>query len=490
MTNLIRDSEDYKAKYILCIDDEAAILEALATQLADYFEPRYQIECAEGGLEALEVFDAIYAEHGRVALVVCDQLMPGMLGQYVLEQIHQRDARVMKVLLTGQAGLDAVTYAINHAGLHKYIEKPWDRCNLILSVENLLKQSQMAWELDLARKRYQAILHSMTNGVVSLDFHGQITSFNQAAATILGVHSQDTLGKTYFEIFFQYPGNEELNDLVLHAIETAEASAYRELDFLRRDDKRTPLGVMISILQDTDHSNSGVLIVLHDLSQIRKYSNLKEMFSRYVARPVVEKISNADDMLSLRGEKRAISILFSDIRGFTSMTEQLEPTDVVATLNAYFSCMIDVIYYYEGTLDKFLGDGIMCIFGAPLDQPDHAIRAARTALAMQRALLNFNRQQTESGKQTLEVGIGINSGDAVVGNVGSEKRLEYTAIGDNVNLAARLQAIAQGGQILLSASTYQAIQPLAQVAKLQPVRVKGKMHEVQVYELLDLYDHE
>jgi adenylate cyclase len=148
--------------------------------------------------------------------------------------------------------------------------------------------------------------------------------------------------------------------------------------------------------------------------------------------------------------------------------------------------MIDVIYHYEGTLDKFLGDGIMCIFGAPIEQPDHAIRAAKTALAMKQALKEFNARQLQNGKHTLEVGVGLNTGDAVVGNVGSEKRVEYTAIGDNVNLAARLQAIAKGGQILLSKSTYQAIKNFAKVDKLTPVKIKGKVGEVQIYELRDL----
>ena len=213
------------------------------------------------------------------------------------------------------------------------------------------------------------------------------------------------------------------------------------------------------------------------------------MFSRYVAKQVVDKLTTSEE-LTLHGEKREVSVLFSDIRDFTLLAEELGPTDVVATLNAYFSCMIDVIYKYEGTLDKFLVDGVMCIFGAPIDQPDHAVRAAQTALAMQKALIEFNKRQLLENKPTLEVGIGINTGDAVVGNVGSEKRLEYTAIGDNVNLAARLQSIAAGGQILISESTYTAIKPLATVSKLNPVRIKGKVKHIHVYELRGIVERE
>jgi adenylate cyclase len=262
---------------------------------------------------------------------------------------------------------------------------------------------------------------------------------------------------------------------------------YKEVTFLRKDGKQVPLGLMTSILQDDDNNEIGVLIVFHDLSGIRKYTSLKNTFSRYVSKQVVDKIADSEE-ITLHGEKREVSILFSDIRGFTIMAEQLGPTEVVATLNAYFSCMIDVIYKYEGTLDKFMGDGIMCIFGAPIEQPDHAFRATRTALAMKKALIEFNKRQAMEEKFTLEVGIGINTGDAVVGNVGSEKRLEYTAIGNNVNLAARLQSIATGGQILVSESTYNALNSLATVNKLPLVKIKGKADDIQIYELLDIQE--
>jgi adenylate cyclase len=242
---------------------------------------------------------------------------------------------------------------------------------------------------------------------------------------------------------------------------------------------------MTSLLQDDSGCDIGILIVFHDLSEIQKYTTLKSAFSRYVTEQVVEKITMSDE-ISLHGEKRNVTVLFSDIRDFTSLSEQLEPTEVVATLNAYFSAMIDVIYQYEGTLDKFLGDGIMCIFGAPIEQPDHAIRAAHTALAMQAALAQFNQQQQHRGKPTLHMGIGMNTGDAVVGNVGSEKRMEYTAIGDNVNLAARLQTFATGGQIIISQSTFAAIRSSVQARSLPFVTVKGKHEPIPIYELIDL----
>lgn len=481
----MQNSHHTKQRYILCIDDDPLILEALYTQLSERFKEKYEIECAESGQEALQFVEEIYKMNGRVVLVLCDQLMPDMLGQYVLEQIYRRDKRVINVLLTGQAGLEAVTYCINHAGLQRYIEKPWDQRDLLLTVDNLLSQSLLSTELDFSRIRYERILQSMNNGVISLDFQGRITAFNQAASHILGIDQETVLGKSYAQVFFSYPGNDAMNDTVIQAIKAWDSSMYREIDFLRSDGTQVPLALMSSTLRDAEHTEIGILIVFHDLSEAHRYSTLKTMFSRYVAEQVVDKIIDSGE-LTLHGEKREVSILFSDIRGFTSMTEQLEPTEVVSILNAYFSYMIDTIYQYEGMLDKFLGDGIMCIFGAPIDQPNHAVRAACSALAMQRTIVEFNHLQREQHRPAINIGIGINTGDAVVGNVGSEKRLEYTAIGDNVNLAARLQAIASGGQILISESTYQAIKHTAVVRKLEPVKIKGKEHEVQIYELQDM----
>lgn len=478
-------SSEIRRRYILCVDDEHAVLEALYTQLHERFSGTYDIECAESGREALALFDQIYRAQGKVELVICDQLMPDVLGQYVLEAMHQRDNRVMKILLTGQAGLEAVTYAINHAGLHKYIEKPWDKYDLLLTVENLLQQHAMTMELDLSRQRFEMILRSMNNGVISLDFRGRITSFNHAAATILDIDARRVVGKMYSEVFFSAYDNEAMNDVVIQAITEYTPQSYQEISFVRHDGATIPLGLMTSLLKDDKGSDIGILIVFHDLSEIQKYTTLKSMFSRYVAKQVVDKIT-ASDEITLHGEKRDVTLLFSDIRGFTTLTEQLEPTEVVATLNAYFSAMIDVIYSYEGTLDKFMGDGIMCIFGAPIDQPDHARRAAKTALSMKQALASFNEQQERDGKPLLKVGIGINTGNAVVGNVGSERRMEYTAIGDNVNLAARLQAIATGGQIIISQSTFQALSPFAKVTTLPPTKIKGKIEPIPIYDLIDL----
>ena len=484
MPHFTYSPRDKKNRYILCVDDAAAVLNVLLTQLSERFGASHEIEVAESGKEALWIFEGICHAGGRLELIICDEIMPGILGHQILEQIHQKSPRTMKILLTGQAGLDAVSYSINRAALHKYIEKPWKKDDLLLTVENLLKQYTLAEEIEISHTRYEMILQSMTNGLICLDFQGRIISFNQAAADMLGLGIDEVLGKTYFEVFFSsIPGNDAMNDLVVQAINDEISGSYQELNFLRKDQTSVPLGLMTSLLKDSDSKDVGILIVFHDLSEIRRYSSLKDMFSRYVAKQVVEKISSSDEQLTLHGEKRDVTVLFSDIRGFTTMTEQLEPTEVVSILNEYFSCMIDVIYQYEGTLDKFLGDGIMCLFGAPMEQSNHPVRAARTALAMQEALDIFNQKQRRQGQRILEVGIGINSGDAVVGNVGSEKRLEYTAIGDNVNLAARLQAIAQGGQILISESTYQAIKSQASVKKLPPVNVKGKAQQVQIYEL-------
>ncbi len=180
----------------------------------------------------------------------------------------------------------------------------------------------------------------------------------------------------------------------------------------------------------------------------------RQALERYLPASVAEWAIANPDKIHLGGENMTVTILFSDIRGFTRMSEHMEPHAVVELLNEYFSEMGDIIAETGGTLDKFLGDGIMALYGAPLNQPDHAHRAIKTAIEMQRALVELNRDWQTRGQQPLRIGVGLNTGTVTAGNIGSAKRYDYTAIGDAVNLASRLCANAAGGQILVSESTY------------------------------------
>jgi adenylate cyclase len=210
----------------------------------------------------------------------------------------------------------------------------------------------------------------------------------------------------------------------------------------------------------------------------------RQALERFLSSAIVEKILANPDQVHLGGENQTATILFADIRGFTRMSEHMEPQRIVELLNEYFSEMTDLIFDNGGTLDKYLGDGIMALFGAPLPKPDDARRSVKTAAEMQRALAQLNRQWEARGQQPLKIGIGVNTGPVTAGNIGSSKRMDYTVIGDAVNLASRLCANAAAGQILISESTFQQIGGDFPAQRLEPIRVKGKETPVEVYEIL------
>ena len=219
---------------------------------------------------------------------------------------------------------------------------------------------------------------------------------------------------------------------------------------------------------------------------LREKEMIKRAFTRYVAREVVDEILKNPENISLTGERREVTVLFCDVRGFTPMSERMSPEDVVLLLNDFYTLMIETTFKHDGTLDKFLGDAVMAVFGAPIAHPDHSARAIRTALAMQEGIGGLNARRAQQGKEPISVGIGVSAGEAVAGTVGTEDRMEYTVIGDSVNLAARLESNAKPHQILISHRTYERVRDLVDARPLGRIRVKGKEEEVEVYEVLGL----
>lgn len=209
----------------------------------------------------------------------------------------------------------------------------------------------------------------------------------------------------------------------------------------------------------------------------------RKALERFLSSAIVERILASPDQIHLGGENQTATIMFSDIRGFTRMSEHMEPQRVVELLNEFFAEMTDLIFESGGTLDKYLGDGLMAVFGAPLPKPDDGVRAAKTAMEMQRALAALNRRWEDRGQPALQMGIGVNTGQVTAGNIGSSKRMDYTVIGDAVNLASRLCANAAGGQILISESTFREIGEQFPSRRLEPIRVKGKETPVEIHEI-------
>ena len=217
---------------------------------------------------------------------------------------------------------------------------------------------------------------------------------------------------------------------------------------------------------------------------LREKEMIKRAFTRYVAREVVDEILKDPERMVLTGERREVTVLFCDMRGFTTLSERLDPEEVVLLLNEFYNLMIETTFRHDGTLDKFLGDGVMCIFGAPIAHPDHALRAIRTALAMRAGIDMLSARRVQDGKEPVAVGVGVSAGEVVAGTVGTEDRMEYTAVGDSVNLASRLEGSAKPGQILISGRTHAMVRDDVEVRSMGSLRVKGKEEEIEVYEVL------
>jgi adenylate cyclase len=218
----------------------------------------------------------------------------------------------------------------------------------------------------------------------------------------------------------------------------------------------------------------------------RDKKKVRETFGLYVNPSVVDQMLAHPEMLRLGGEKRELSVLFSDIRGFTSLSEKLPPEELVPQLNHYLTRMTQVVFDHLGTLDKYIGDAVMAIFGAPIPQEDHAVRACSTALHMMAALEELHAEWAERGLPPLHIGIGINTGMMMVGNMGSERRFDYTVLGDNVNLASRLEGLTKmyGVSVVVSEATWLATNGAFVGRELDVVRVKGKQLPVPIFQVM------
>ncbi|MBI1893475.1 MAG: response regulator [Candidatus Rokubacteria bacterium] len=210
---------------------------------------------------------------------------------------------------------------------------------------------------------------------------------------------------------------------------------------------------------------------------------LRTLFGRYVSEEVANEIvANPDRHLKLGGEKREVTTLFGDLRGFTPIAETLDPQDAVDILNVFLTHVVDAVFEFGGALDKFRGDGIMAFFGAPVAHEDDPARAVRCALRMQEQLKGVTFQKFPDLR--LHMGIGINTGIVIAGNIGSERRMDYTVIGDEVNVAQRFESNAGPGQILITGHTYERVKGSVQVRDLGTLRVKGKNEGVMAYDVL------
>jgi len=243
-------------------------------------------------------------------------------------------------------------------------------------------------------------------------------------------------------------------------------------------------------------SNMASIFVVHTVIRFffeeRKAREIRQMFSSYVSPKIVKELMENPEKARLGGERRSVTVLFSDVIGFTSLSEKKQPEEVVSLLNEYFKEMAEVIFRWDGTLDKIIGDEIMVFWGAPVDQPDHAELAVRCALDMSERLNKLQELWRRNGVDGLDCGIGINTGEVIIGNIGAQgKKMDYTAIGDHINLGARVEKLTRqyGTRILITENTYKSIEPVLHIMTLghcdieevDTVKVKGKENEIKIF---------
>ncbi|HND90783.1 MAG TPA: adenylate/guanylate cyclase domain-containing protein, partial [Anaerolineales bacterium] len=295
------------------------------------------------------------------------------------------------------------------------------------------------------------IFASIASGVITADIQNQITLTNRAAERILGSSSSDIIGHHLNETLASV--SSELEPHLTEVRQTDKPIVDLEISHHLPNHGNVDWRFNLSPLKDAGQKTQGIAIVLDDLTERKKLEAQRRLFERMVSPAVIEQLD--PNSLQLGGKRTNITTLFADIRGFTSFSENQEPEKLVQILNRYLAAMAEAVLVQAGTIDKFMGDAIMAWFNAPIPQPDHTLRAVKTALIIRESVENLYKELPPEFH--LGFGAGIHCGDAVLGLIGTEKRLEYTAISDAVNTAKRIQENSARNQILISASAYERV---------------------------------
>jgi adenylate cyclase len=345
-----------------------------------------------------------------------------------------------------------------------------------------LENAKLFNDVENIKNYNESMLESMSNGVITLDEDGRIVTCNAAGLRILRVHAPDIIGCFVWEFF------RDSNAWVMEKIHAVDQTQRAELVMdcdIETDIKRVAVNLTVLPLLSREQQKLGTLLMLEDISTEKR---IKSTMARYMDPGLADQVLG-DGKEILGGKSTRATVLFSDIRGFTTLTEELGAQGTVALLNEYFSIMVDCIQREEGMLDKFIGDAIMAAFGIPIAHDDDEDRAVRAAVTMIRSLREWNSTRVAHGKKPVDMGIGLNTDVIVSGNIGSAKRMDYTMIGDGVNLAARLESACKqySARILISENTYRKLHGTYRIREIDRVIVKGKTEPVAIYEVLDYH---
>jgi len=348
-----------------------------------------------------------------------------------------------------------------------------------------LENAKLFDDIQNMKNYSESMLESMSNGVITLNEEGKIVTCNAAGLRIMQIADEDILDHAFTDFF---TGK---NAWVVEKVHRVEETRKPELAMdaeLQFGANKVAANVTIMPLTSVEKKRLGVMIILDDISAEKR---VKSTMSRYMDPGLADQLlEGGEDILG--GKSALATILFSDIRQFTTLTEELGAQGTVSLLNEYFTIMVECIQKEGGMLDKFIGDAIMAAFGVPIPHEDDEDRALRAAIAMINALEHWNRERIAQGKRPVKMGLGLNTDVIVSGNIGSPKRMDYTLIGDGVNLASRLESLCKRyhASILISENTYRRLRGTYRIRQVDSVVVKGKTEPVGVYEVLDYHSAE
>ena len=324
------------------------------------------------------------------------------------------------------------------------------------------------------------VFASIVSGVITADVQDQITLCNRAAAFILGQASAEIVGRKLDEIMPTFAGDIKPH---LESVRKSDKPVVG-LEFSRSfaEGGNIDWRLNLSPLKDAGQKTQGVAIVLDDLTERKRLEAQRGLLQRMVSPAVLDQID--PNTLQVGGKQVFITVLFADVRGFTSYSEKHSPEELVAVLNLYLAAAAEAVLAHEGTVDKFLGDAVMAWYNAPILQPDHTLRAVKSALAIREAIAKLHEELPKEAH--LDFGVGIHYGEAVLGWIGTEKRLEFTSLGDSVNTTKRIQENSAKNQILISKEAYERVKDEVEAKPFAPITVKGKTQPLDVLDVVGL----
>ncbi len=354
-----------------------------------------------------------------------------------------------------------------------------------------LENAKLFDDVQNMRNYNESMLESMTNGVITMDEDGKIVTCNAAVLRILHVQPDDILDRKADDFFSG--ANAWIMEKIKEVGETLESDVYMdaEMEVTKKEDEKETISTNVTFLPllSGEDKKLGAMIMIEDISSEKR---MKSTMSRYMDPGLADQLLGDSQEDIMGGKDTVATVLFSDVRGFTTITETLGAQGTVALLNEYFTIMVDCISREGGMLDKFIGDAIMAAFGIPVAHEDDEDRGVRAGISMIRELWEWNKEREKTGLMPVDMGLGLNTDTIVSGNIGSPKRMDYTMIGDGVNLAARLESACKqyAARVLISELTFAKLKGTYRIRYIDDVVVKGKTEPAGVHEVLDYHNDE